>query len=153
MKVGILCLFFALAFANQIEEKSITTCLLCQNLVSSSIDTIESTLESFVVGIVEGWINGLIENSSVIISFQFLKTKEIDNYLDTFQIENTLNSACEKYCSGTYEALLPLCKEYVANFTMEIPIVVHEQIPPLIHDAISGQLNADEICNTLAACP
>lgn len=132
MKVGILCLFFALAFANQIEEKSITTCLLCQNLVSSSIDTIESTLESFVVGIVEGWINGLIENSS---------------------IENTLNSACEKYCSGTYEALLPLCKEYVANFTMEIPIVVHEQIPPLIHDAISGQLNADEICNSLAACP
>ena len=71
MKVGILCLFFALAFANQIEEKSITTCLLCQNLVSSSIDTIESTLESFVVGIVEGWINGLIENSSVIISFQY----------------------------------------------------------------------------------
>ena len=71
------------------------------------------------------------------------------------QIETNLNKACEKYCVGAYESLLPSCKQYVANFTMEIPNYVHETLPPLIHNAIedSGQLNADEICNSLAACP
>ena len=46
-------------------EKSITTCLLCKNLVGSSIDTIESNLEGFIVGIIDGAVNGFFEQSNV----------------------------------------------------------------------------------------
>jgi len=132
MKFGIFCLLFTIAFANQIEEKSITTCLLCKNLVGSSIDTIESTLEGFIVGIIDGAVNGFFEQSNV----------------GTF-----LNSTCVSYCVGPYESLLPSCFEYVANFTTEIPHYVDEQVTDLVHNAVSGQLNADDICIQLAACP
>ena len=47
------------------SEKSVTTCLLCKNLVGSSIDTIESTLEGFIVGIIDGAVNGFFEQSNV----------------------------------------------------------------------------------------
>ena len=129
-------------------EKSITTCILCKNAVGAALTQIESTIEQFIVTIIEQAIDGFVDSAEV--KSLLLIDLDLKSFL---QVGERLNKACEKYCVDEYEPLLQKCFEYATNFTTEIPKYVHEQIPGLVHDNIVNQLNATFICEQLAACP
>jgi len=51
--------------------------LLCKSTVESALNQIESTVEDLIVGIIEGAINGFVENANV--------TMKINTFLFTLK--------------------------------------------------------------------